>query len=266
MKNKWDMKNSKMDLEQKGYTVIPGFIDDDFIGQLCQSISSSYKLCRDIQENNGIDAVTNGTLHHLLATGDTVYLDLMEKVCESSLFTFIRDYFSGNFIINSYGGVINLPDNPSYVSNVHRDIRFFSGDFPLMLNMLIMLDDFTLENGATYVLAGSHKNPGKPVDADFYAESDRVIGKSGDILFFNSNLWHAAGINKTQEPRRAITISFTKPFMKQQLDYPRSVGYEKVETLSPKLQQIIGFFSRTPSTLYEWYQKPEKRFYRPGQD
>jgi ectoine hydroxylase-related dioxygenase (phytanoyl-CoA dioxygenase family) len=54
--------------------------------------------------------------------------------------------------------------------------------------------------------------------------------------------------------------------MKQQLDYPRAVGYDELEKMSSRLQQLIGFFSRTPSTLDEWYQKPENRFYRPGQD
>jgi len=94
--------------------------------------------------------------------------------------------------------------------------------------MLIMLDDFTLENGATYLLAKSHLKDEKPTEAMFYEKSDRVVGKKGDVLFFNSNLWHAAGINTTNQERRAITITFTKPFMKQQLDYSRAIGYENV--------------------------------------
>ena len=230
------------------------------------SLSRSYDLCRKIQIKNGIDAVTDGTVHHLIASHEMVYIKVIDKICQSEMFDFIKDYFNGNFILNSYGGFLNLPGKPSYATNVHRDIRFFSGDFPLMLNLLIMLDDFTLENGATYLLAGSHKKDEKPTEKEFYDNSHRALGKKGDILFFNSNLWHAAGINKTDQERRAITITLTKPFMKQQLDYPRAVGYDKLEKMSSQLQQVIGFFSRTPSTLDEWYQKPENRFYRPGQD
>ena len=129
-----------------------------------------------------------------------------------------------------------------------------------------MLDDFTLENGATYLLTGSHLKDERPTDEVFYSQSERAEGKAGDILFFNSNLWHAAGLNNSSKERRAITITFTKPFMKQQLDYPRAVGYENVELLSEPLQQVIGYFSRTPVNLTEWYQVPEKRFYRKGQD
>lgn len=129
-----------------------------------------------------------------------------------------------------------------------------------------MVDDFNLDNGATYLLPKSHLTDKKPTKKIFYENSDRIIGSQGDILCFNSNLWHAAGVNKTNEERRALTITFTKPFMKQQFDYSRAIGYKNIKKLSDKLKQLLGYYSRTPSNLNEWYQKPEKRFYRPGQD
>ena len=260
------MKNAQTDLSFKGYAIIPSFLDEEFICEIKGSMSRSYNLGRKIQATNGVDAGTDGTIHHLVASGDKIYLDLIDRICRSNIFKFIQDYFGGNYIINSYGGVINLPLCRSYVTNMHRDIRFFSGGFPLMLNMLVMLDDLTPENGALYLLAGSHEKGDRPVVEKFFKESDRALGKRGDILFFNSNLWHAAGVNKTQQETKEITITFTKPFMKQQLDYPRSVGYGELEKMSTEVQQMIGYFARTPSTLDEWYQKPEHRFYRPGQD
>ncbi len=260
------MNGNFIDLKENGYTVIPAFFDEDYMDKVSNSIDKSYELCRKIQIKNGIDAETNGTVHHLLAIEDSIYLDILEKISKSAVYEFIKKYFNGNCIVNSYGGVINITSKPSYVANIHRDIRFFSGEFPLMLNLLIMLDDFTLENGATYLLAKSHLKDDKPTNENFYEKSDRATGKKGDILFFNSNLWHAAGINTTDNVRRAITITFTKPFMKQQLDYSRAIGYDNVEKLSTELQQLVGFYSRIPSNLDEWYQKPEQRFYRPGQD
>jgi Phytanoyl-CoA dioxygenase (PhyH) len=260
------MKNARTDLSFKGYTIIPSFLDEGFTHELKESMSRSYDLCKSIQVRNGIDATTDGTVHHLIASGDKIYSDLIDRICRSDIFKFIQDYFGGNYIINSYGGVINLPLGCSYVTNMHRDIRFFSGGFPLMLNMLVMLDDLTPENGALYLLAGSHEKGDRPVVEKFFKESDRAAGKKGDILFFNSNLWHAAGINNTQQETKEITITFTKPFMKQQFDYSRSFGYDNLKKMSTEAQQIIGYFARTPSTLEEWYQKPENRFYRPGQD
>ena len=44
----------------------------------------------------------------------------------------------------------------------HRDVRAWTSDYKLSLNMLVMLDDFTLENGATLFLAGSHRAEAMP--------------------------------------------------------------------------------------------------------
>jgi len=255
-----------IELKDNGYTIIPSFFDKDYMNTVSNSIDQSYELCRKIQIENGIDSGTDGTVHHLLGSDDSIYLEILKKISHSSIYEFIKKYFKGNFIVNSYGAVINTTLKPSYVANIHRDIRFFSRGFPLMLNMLIMLDDFHLENGATYLLAKSHLIDEKPTEEIFYDKSDRAVGKKGDILFFNTNLWHAAGLNSTKKTRKAITITFSKPFLKQQLDYSRAIGYENVEKLSKKLQQLVGFYSRIPSNLDEWYQKPEHRYYRPGQD
>lgn len=260
------MNTPSDELRESGYTIFRNMCDASYVDALSAAVDRSYEVCRAVQVENGVEAVTDGTVHHLLATGDAIYLDLLEKICFSSTNDFIRSFFGGNYILNSYGGVINLTATPSYVANIHRDIRFFTGDFPLMLNMLIMLDDFTPENGATYLLEGSHKADRKPDKEHFYAAAVQATGKKGDALFFNSNLWHAAGLNVTPNKRRALTLTFTKPFMKQQLDYSRSVGYEQLAGMSDGIKQIVGYFARTPTNLYEWYRKPAERFYRPGQD
>ena len=89
--------------------------------------------------------------------------------------------------------------------------------------------------------------------------------RAGSIVVFDSNLWHAAGENKTERPRRALTLAFTRPFVKQQLDYPRALGVERAATLSPELRQLLGYNARVPASLDEWYQPPERRMYRRDQ-
>jgi ectoine hydroxylase-related dioxygenase (phytanoyl-CoA dioxygenase family) len=82
---------------------------------------------------------------------------------------------------------------------------------------------------------------------------------------FNSNVWHAGGNNETDRLRRSVTPMFSKPFMKQQFDYPRALGYEKADDFDDTLRQVIGYNARVPATLDEWYQPPSKRMYRPNQ-
>jgi ectoine hydroxylase-related dioxygenase (phytanoyl-CoA dioxygenase family) len=62
-----------------------------------------------------------------------------------------------------------------------------------------------------------------------------------------------------------LTLGFTRPFMKQQLDYPRALGYDRSETLSPALRQLLGYNARVPVSLDEWYQPPDRRLYKRDQ-
>jgi len=253
------LKEINTTLNAKGWIILDELLQTDLVDRLNADLDRAYSICREIQLKNGIDVNTDGTIHHAILFGGS-NLELLDKHIPN---TCIESYFGGKFILNTYGGILNMKSKESYVCKVHRDLRSFSGEIPLMLNMLVMLDDFTLENGATYLLTGSHRVPEKPSDEIFFNNADRAVGKAGSILLFNSNLWHAAGKNKMAVARRALTMAFTRPFMKQQLDYPKAL--DNVEVLSDNLKQILGFNSRIPASLDEWYQPPEKRMYKPDQ-
>lgn len=242
--------------------VADAVLGEAFIGRLNDDLEIAYRTCRDIQQRNGVDVNTDGTVHHVVASGGS-FLELLER---NVLGEMVDEYFGSKWILNSFGGVINQPSRPSYVCNVHRDVRFFTGSLPVMLNMLIMLDDFTLSNGATYLLSGSHRRAEKPTDELFFEQADRAVGSRGSILLFDASVWHAAGLNRTERVRRALTLTFTKSCFKQQLDYCRLIGYDQIAASSPHLKQVLGFNARVPANLDEWYQKPENRFYQPGQD
>jgi len=248
------------EIKHKGWVKFDHVLKPDLVSELNEALMKAYATCRAIQLENGVDVNTDGTVHHLLGQ-DAHFLELLRDNC---LLKHIRAYFNHDYILNSYGGVINTKNKLSYVGNMHRDIRTFY-NVPMMINMLVMLDDFTLDNGATFMLTGSHQKDERPNVNHFYTNADRAVGKAGDIILFDSLLWHAAGENHTDHIRRALTLTFTRPFMKQQLDYPRLLGYDKGEEFEEELRQILGYNARVPSNLKEWYQPPHKRFYRPGQ-
>ncbi|WP_295720029.1 phytanoyl-CoA dioxygenase family protein [Mucilaginibacter sp.] len=244
-----------------GWIVYEDALKTDFIDEITTSLVKAYDVRREIQIANGIGANMNGTLHHLVEKDIFTLKFLEQRYCENE----IKHFLKGNYILNSLGAVINLRDDKPYVQNIHRDIRSFTGDFKIMIQMMIILDDFTIENGATYFLSGSHKHEEKPDSDYFYNNADRAVAKKGSIMLFDSNLWHAAGKNNTDEKRRTLTMAFTRPFFKQQLDYPRALGYSFGEGLNEHLRQVLGYNSRIPENLNEYYQPVEKRMYQPNQ-
>lgn len=248
-------------MEANGWFLFEDVVDPALIKDLKADLERSYEIRRPVQIKNQVDANTDGTAHHLLADGGS-FLMFLER---AYLNEYLKTYFGGNYILNAFGGNLNKPTQFNYASNVHRDVRTYTREIRLLLNIIVMLDDFTLENGATYLLRGSHLKPEKPSDEEFFATADRAVGKSGSIVVWDSNIWHAAGENNTRHPRRSLSLIYSKPFMKQQFDYPRSVGYENAGSFSEVFRQIVGFNARVPENLDEWYQPPEKRFYKRDQ-
>lgn len=262
MKLSLSMSRYADDMRERGWVVLEGAVGAALTERMRDDLDRAWDICRAVQIRNGVATDAELTVHHLIGQGESFmrFIDEMEP-----LMPYIECYFDGKFILNSFGGAINTRGRTSYAQRVHRDIRAFSGDMPLLLNTLVMLDEFTPDNGATYLLSGSQKSDDKPTDEVFFSRADRALGPAGSIVIFNSNLWHAGGANMTDRPRRSVTPMFCKPFIKQQFDYPRAVGYERGDALLPHTRQVLGYNARVPATLDEWYQPRERRMYRPDQ-
>jgi ectoine hydroxylase-related dioxygenase (phytanoyl-CoA dioxygenase family) len=248
-------------MKTNGWFLFDAVVDEALVKELIADLEQSYEIRRPIQIKNGVDVNTEGTAHHLLADGKS----FVEFLRRAYLDEYIKSYFGGNYILNAFGGNLNLRKQFTYASNVHRDVRTYTQELRLLLNSIVMLDDFTVDKGATYLLSGSHLKKEKPGDEEFFASADRCIGKSGSIVLWDSNIWHAAGVNKTDLPRRSLSLIYSMPFVKQQFDYPRALGYENADSFSESFRQITGFNARVPASLDEWYQPPEKRFYKRDQ-
>jgi ectoine hydroxylase-related dioxygenase (phytanoyl-CoA dioxygenase family) len=255
-----------LELKDRGYTILRNKIPLEWLNKLSNAIDKSFIDHRRIQIENNNDIKTEGVALHVMLN-DSIFIDFLKYLQNIG---FIKDlqenYFESKCILNSFSALDNLPNQPNFSAIVHRDLRFYSGDFPIMINCLVMVDDFTIENGGTYLLAKSHLEKRKPSDEEFFANADQATGKRGDILIFNANVWHSSAPNKTQDHRRAIPITISKSFMKQLLDYPRAIGYDKIDEFDYDFQQLLGYHSRVPSSLNEWYQPEDKRYYKKNQD
>jgi ectoine hydroxylase-related dioxygenase (phytanoyl-CoA dioxygenase family) len=254
------------ELKQLGYTIIRDLISNDWLDILKKSVDDSFLEHRQTQLQNNNDIQTDGVALHVLLS-NPIFIEFLEYLQDKNFFKFLEESFFGSkCIINSFSALDNLPNQPNFSAIVHRDLRFYSGEFPIMVNCLLMVDDFTIENGGTYLLPYSHLENKKPSDKEFFKNSIQATGKRGDMLIFNSNVWHSSAPNKTQDHRRAIPITVSKSFMKQLLDYPRAIGYDKMDNFNLELQQLLGYHSRVPASLNEWYQPEDKRFYKKNQD
>lgn len=259
-------KNIFEDLKEKGYLVVPNLINKEWIELLSLSVDKSFSTHREIQKQNNNDILTDGVALHVLIN-DNIFIDFLQHLIDIGFVENLKhNFFGSNCILNSFSALNNLPSSQNFSAIVHRDLRFYTHNLPTMVNCLLMIDDFTNENGGTKLLPYSHLKEEKPSDDEFINNSIQIIGKKGDMLIFDSNVWHCSAPNTTNFGRRGIPITISRSFLKQLLDYPRAIGYEKMELFSYELQQFLGYHSRVPASLNEWYQPEDKRFYKKNQD
>jgi ectoine hydroxylase-related dioxygenase (phytanoyl-CoA dioxygenase family) len=259
-------EENSIELEQRGYTIVRNLVDDSWLNLLRDALDKAFIEHRETQVINKNDIDTKGVALHVLLS-NPIFIDFLQELQRLNFFKFLSEsFFKSKCIINSFSGLDNLPNQPNFSAIVHRDLRFYSGDLPMMVNCLLMVDDFTIENGGTYLLPYSHLKEEKPSDEEFFKNAIQAIGKKGDMLVFDANVWHSSALNITQHHRRAIPITVSRSFMKQLLDYPRAIGYDKMDNFSYEMQQLLGYHSRVPASLEEWYQPENKRFYKKEQD
>lgn len=249
-------------IQRKGWALFESVVPAADLVDIREAVLHSVAACGRRQVEGGATAAPDGTAHH--SVGQYKALDGFLE--QGWLEDMVAHYFGGAaFILHAFNPAGVSPAATSYLHRVHRDVRTFGGDFRFMLNMLVMVDQFTTENGATHVLSGSHRLPMPPDGDVFQAESERLVGPAGSIVLFDSNLWHAAGSNRTSTIRTALTLSFSRAFVKQQMDYPRFLGPEYGAAASPRMRQLCGFNAMVPTTYEEFYQPAARRLYKADQ-
>ena len=248
-------------LEREGWTLAPGLVEESVLERLRSDLDTASRYCEVARTRNGLPASVVGTAHHILRP-QTAFVDFLRM---APLDDMLRAYFGGPYILNSFGGVLAERVTHAYVQQVHRDVRTYTRELKLMINMLVMLDDFRPENGATWLLPRSHREQKRPTEDEFARDALQLTGDAGSVVLFDSNVWHAAGRNTSGARRWALTLTFSRPFMKPQFDYLAAFSDHLDESTDPHLAQILGYYARVPATLDAWYQPPEERAYRPGQ-
>jgi ectoine hydroxylase-related dioxygenase (phytanoyl-CoA dioxygenase family) len=171
-------------------------------------------------------------------------------------------HLQNGFILPSFAS----SDGPRVFQNsYHQDFPRVLNGYAASINVLFAIDEFTRENGATWVVPGT-QHTSEPPSADRVAASAVPVECSaGSMIVFDSTLWHAAGRNTSGADRLAINHQFTRSWIKQQIDYVRALGDEVVETQRPRTQQLLGWYTRVVTNLDEYYQPTERRLYRKGQ-
>ena len=110
-------------------------------------------------------------------------------------------------------------------------------------------DDFTVENGATRFVAGSHRwAPGRqpqPQDPIIQAEMT-----AGSVAFYTGSIRHGGGANHTDRPRLGVILEYAAAWLRPQENHVIGVPPEVVAGLPERLQELLGYNIYPPFVGY----------------
>jgi hypothetical protein len=109
-------------------------------------------------------------------------------------------------------------------------------------NSIWMLDDFTLENGATRVVPGSHRW-GQPPPPDFHGRhpaEQLLTAEAGTVVVMNAHMWHGGTANRTARPRRALHSYYTRWDKPQQQYQKRLLSPDVQAGLTAEARRILA--------------------------
>lgn len=100
--------------------------------------------------------------------------------------------------------------------NMHTDYPYHDLEPPypdkiLGIQIILALDDFTRDNGATIYIPRSFQARKYPDVNSDWVRKDRacMTVPKGTIILFRGDLWHSQGINNTNNPRVAVLANFS---------------------------------------------------------
>lgn len=188
------------------------------------------------------------TVRALLTHGGEQFLQL---ALNKNLHAVLERLIQGKYILNQQNGIINPPKETYNQGLWHRDLPYqhFVSSKSLAINALFCLDDFTVANGATFVLPASHTSEGFP-SANYIRENAvQIEACAGSFILLDCMVFHAGGFNKTTLPRRAINHVYNIPYFKQQINLPKSLNNDQLTNTE---KDLLGFNSLEPSSIADY--------------
>ncbi len=168
-----------------------------------------------------------------------------EVILRETILAYVRHVLGDEFKLSSLN-VRSVNPKTSVKQPLHADMAAVPDEIGFWVaNVVTMLDDFTVDNGALRVVPGSHRKGATPQDALVdplapHANELLVTGSAGDIIILNAHTWHGGMPNHTAHPRTALHAFYCRRDKPQQ-QYQKALLREDVQRrLSPTLRHLLA--------------------------
>ena len=237
-------ESEKNQLDQHGFVLLESLIPSDTTTQLREhSLSLATAEQRDGKGHLYLTDNTAQRVWNLVDKGE-----IFEEAIQQPKMLAAMEYLLGadctlsSFTVNVlYPGA---PDTGLHIDYPLAGLPTPRPNFPMVANSVWFLDDWTLENGATSCVPGSHQRlEALPEPYVEYDDELQICAPRGSVLIVNGATWHGSSENRTNEPRVGLLGFFCRSILKPQQAHLELVSDDVVSRATPTLKRLLGFDS-----------------------
>jgi phytanoyl-CoA dioxygenase PhyH len=232
-------------LERDGFAVVPDVLSPgevDRVKRQLVAVAEHERAAGIDDDPRWVDGPDNQRVFGLLSKGG-VFADVAEHPVAMAL---MRHLLHPAFLLSSLTANITGPGG--HPMDLHYDQDYVPQPwppFPLVANIIWMLDDFTEDNGATRFIPGSHleDHTGSTPEAlaRRWGETVAVCGSAGSLVCLDGRVLHQTGANTTADERRHGVIAYyCQPWIRQQENASLALRPEVWPTLSTRVRELVG--------------------------
>jgi ectoine hydroxylase-related dioxygenase (phytanoyl-CoA dioxygenase family) len=198
---------------------------------------------------------TNQPNIYNLQNKDFFFLEalFMPKEIEAILKHFLNDkWFKQipqeypNYILRSFGARSSNTALPLHIDSFIP----YAGENAIAMQYAIALEDQSEENGCTVVVPRSHQSA-EYATSEALRDAITIEPRAGDVVMWDSRLWHGTTANTTSGTRWAMIATFTRWWVKQHFNITDNLPQSNYEKLTDSQKAILGFCSIPYNTEYE---------------
>jgi ectoine hydroxylase-related dioxygenase (phytanoyl-CoA dioxygenase family) len=234
-------------IESEGYCVIPQVFSQSQVSRALAMVKSKFQETQGMQSERMPFLNKNQPMLYNLQNKDRYFVELLfgSAVLHEILKHFLNDpWFKSvpeqdpNYILRSY-----LARSSNHQMPMHIDSFIpYTGPYIFIMQFAMILENQDESNGCTVLVPRSHVRA-EFTNQDSFNEAVPVISQAGDVVLWDSRIWHGAHANMSGHSRWSIIATFGRWWIKQAFDIPGNVPQEIYETLSDSQKAVLGFCS-----------------------
>lgn len=234
-------------IDVNGYCIMPGVFDADAINQTLKLVTEWEKQASPTLAANTPYLNRNQSIVYNLQNKDSYFLKLLfaSPEVENILKHYLNDpWYKGiptdepNYILRGYVGRSSKESLPLHIDSL---VPYQSSQV-ISVQCSIILEDQDEQNGCTLVVPGSHKS-GEYAPQEALREAVPIHSKAGNIVIWDSRLWHGALANRSTRTRWALIATFVRWWIKQSFDFTTRLPTHIFNELTDAQKAILGFCS-----------------------